>query len=112
MIDSVEAWLPLVNFVFGLVGFTWFWLRTGHRRHEYPAEVMMNFRLTLALFFALLCTSAEMIVAGRVPLLSAGVITVAKVYALIVLWRTSTTKYRTGTRTSSGNHGDNADENI
>lgn len=102
--------LPYLNIVLGLIGFGWLLVRTSTRWSEYPTEVRLLLAKTLALFFGLLVVSAE-IAAGEdaIPFRSVVVISCVKVFALVTLWLTRTTKYRTGTRTFDGNPG--ADQN-
>jgi hypothetical protein len=105
---DVPSWLPTANLILGMVGFMWLLLRTSRRWDEYPTEIRMLLGLTLGLFFGLLAVSVE-IVADMLSLNVTIVITTVKVFALVVLWLTRTTKYRTGTRSSTGNPG--ADQN-
>lgn len=99
------------NIILGLIGFGWLLGRTVRRSHEYPREVLMLLYLAIALFFGLLTTSVTVFLAGGVTV-HALIISVVKVYALWVLWKTRTTKYRTGTRQKDGNPGAKQNEDI
>lgn len=98
-----------LNILLGLAGFTWLLLRTTRRRSEYPREVLMILYLSIVLFFGLLSTSIVSFFDAEASEYNAGIITIVKVYALFVLWKTFTTKFRTGTRQADGNP--NADQN-
>lgn len=102
--------LPVVNIALGLCGFVWLLMRTSSRWTEYPDEVRLLLTLALGLFFGLLAVSAELLnQPNAIPARAPVAIFCVKSYALLVLWLTSTTKYRTGTRTADGNLG--ADQN-
>lgn len=110
--NVATVWIPVINLLLGAVGFGWLTIRTVRRRSEYPGEVMLLLRLTLALFFGLLFVSLEMVLRTDVPLASAVIVSCVKVYALFVLALTRTTKYRTGTRTFDGNRGANPNRDV
>jgi hypothetical protein len=99
-----------LNILLGFIGLTWLLLRTTRRRSEYPTEVLQMLYLAIALFFGLLSTSVVIFFDHEGPAFNAAVIAIVKVFALFVLWRTRTTKYRTGTRQADGNP--QADQNL
>ena len=101
--------LPAVNVILGLVGFAWLLARTWRRWAEYPDEVRLLLVMTVALFFGLLAVSVQLVTFDEAPIHAAAVISIVQVFCLFVLWRTRSTKYRTGTRTANGNLG--ADQN-
>jgi nitrate reductase gamma subunit len=93
-----------LNILLGLVGFTWLLVRSWKRTKEYPSEIALLLLLALTLFFGLLTTSIEQY-ARDDSSYSAIAISLVKVFALYVLWKTETSLYRTGTR--KGNESDN-----
>lgn len=97
-----DAWLYLVNLSLGVIALGFLVLRTSMRRSEMPREVHLLHLLALTLLFGLLVVSSRALVAGLPISVDSLVITAVKVTALVILWRTRTTLYRTGTRHLEG----------
>lgn len=90
--------VAVINLIIGLIGFFWFFWRTHKRWDEYPDEIQMLFKLTLALFFCLLAVSASILYIHNTLNNVVLVILLTKIYVLFTLWKTRDTKYRTGKR--------------
>jgi hypothetical protein len=101
-----------LNILLGLAGFSWLLLRTTSRWSEYPTELRLLLLKALALFFCLLATSTEMYFRDQSLLVSTGVITATKTFALYTLWRTRGTKYRTGERAETARDSLNPNKDI
>lgn len=100
------------NLVLGAIGFVWLLIRTARRQHEYPTEVLLLLYMTIALFAGLLATSVDQYVLNEGSIVNAVVITSVKLFAIVVLIATRTTKYRTGTRQDDGNPGADQNEDV
>lgn len=90
--------ISVINLFIGIVGFVWLIGRTNNRWKEYPDEIQMMFRMTLALFFCLLAVSSVFVLEENPAINVVLPIFITKCYVLYVLWKTHDTKYRTGNR--------------
>lgn len=100
------------NLLLGCVGCWVLLFRTTSRDREYPWEVLMLLRLSLALFLCLLLVSVVLLLNVRAPIGITFVISATKLFAIYAVWKTRTTKFRTGTRTANGNRGDDPNEDV
>lgn len=104
--------IAYVNIALGLVGALWLLGRTTHRWSEYPTEIRLLLVATLLLIFALIETSAELIRDDEGQSFNAITILAVKLFLIYVLWKTHSTKYRTGTRQADGNPGSDPNRDV